>query len=453
MAVHVTVAYRILAATVKKRPTVGARALFRQTYRSLSRADHTPKGDSKAKLTSRSTRNVPKSEDTLQPPAAAVTSKTLAKQSSLEPQLPLVERLTILYNESSGEKELSSLKDAVSAASRQFDKAVQAVHAARHAVDVATSSYDAINKDHNALLMRRESWDGNDAMKFADLTVEETAARKALVEAREALRRAEDEVSVKQVNYIDAMRKRYHEEQIWQDKWRVLGTYGTWGLIGLNTVIFIGGQIFHFRREAGRLKRIEDLIRESNSAGGSAESIGEVADSARARAFGTMQQEQPSNDIADVVQAEGSEGDIEDTTGMANNHHDQEKDADIVEEEPLVYNDVTCPSDAEIDGVMHKIRRSRAFHRARTWLQSMSSSRKGGAGTDGTNDTTATARKAEGSEGKSRLQEHILHASATASATISNAAEEIHWPSAAAGALASAVCILLVIPLSGVSRR
>jgi len=41
----------------------------------------------------------------------------------------------------------------------------------------------------------------------------------------------------------------------------VLGTYGTWGLIGLNTAIFATGQLFNQRREEERLQKIEDLIR------------------------------------------------------------------------------------------------------------------------------------------------------------------------------------------------
>ena len=121
-------------------------------------------------------------------------------------------------------------------------------------LEKATTTYDDVNKRHSALLMRRDSWDADDATAFATLTAEEVEARKALAAARAALRRAEEDVSSRQVDYIDAMRRRYHEEQMWQDRWRVLGTYGTWTLIGLNSVIFLGGQFFHYRRETSRLK-------------------------------------------------------------------------------------------------------------------------------------------------------------------------------------------------------
>ena len=137
-------------------------------------------------------------------------------------------RLTALYNESSGENELSLLKQHVTTASRQFDDGVRTVQTARLALEKATTTYDDVNKRHSALMMRRDSWDSDDATAFATLTAEEVQARKALATARAALRGAEEDVSSRQVDYIDAMRRRYHEEQMWQDRWRVVGTYGTW---------------------------------------------------------------------------------------------------------------------------------------------------------------------------------------------------------------------------------
>eukprot|EP00562_Extubocellulus_spinifer_P018890 CAMPEP_0178601730 /NCGR_PEP_ID=MMETSP0697-20121206/34548_1 /TAXON_ID=265572 /ORGANISM="Extubocellulus spinifer, Strain CCMP396" /LENGTH=146 /DNA_ID=CAMNT_0020239817 /DNA_START=1 /DNA_END=439 /DNA_ORIENTATION=- len=71
---------------------------------------------------------------------------------------------------------------------------------------------------------------------------------------------------------MDAMRKRYHEEQIWNDRWRVLGVYGTWGLIALNSVLFLG-----VLEGGGEIEADEDLIvAERGSVGGG--SIGVVGD-------------------------------------------------------------------------------------------------------------------------------------------------------------------------------
>lgn len=167
------------------------------------------------------------------------------------------------WEESSGQRELDRLKVAVQSKSSQFDAAVENVQTCRTAVEDAQRSHDDLTKVHAHLVMRREQWDQSDAAAFVDCTAREVRSRTALAQARDALRKAEDDASRQQRDYMDAMRQRYHEEQMWQEKWRMLGTYGTWCLIGLNSVVFLGSQLFHMRRESNRLKSIEVLISEN----------------------------------------------------------------------------------------------------------------------------------------------------------------------------------------------
>jgi len=170
------------------------------------------------------------------------------------------DRLYSSWAELSGEVELSRLKSAVADCSTQFDNAVRLVSAKRIEVDEAHRLHDDAQKNYSKLMMKRDHWDASDAALFIQLTSEEVTCRQQLQNARESLRMAEDGAGRYQRDYMDAMRRRYHEEQMWQDKWRVAGTFGTWSLIGLNTIIFMGGQYFHIRREKGRLEAIEDLI-------------------------------------------------------------------------------------------------------------------------------------------------------------------------------------------------
>lgn len=57
---------------------------------------------------------------------------------------------------------------------------------------------------------------------------------------------------------------RYHEEQIWSDKIRRMSTWGTWGLMGVNVLLFL---VFQFGFEPWRRKRLvrgfEDKVREA----------------------------------------------------------------------------------------------------------------------------------------------------------------------------------------------
>eukprot|EP00550_Attheya_septentrionalis_P003279 CAMPEP_0198289766 /NCGR_PEP_ID=MMETSP1449-20131203/7854_1 /TAXON_ID=420275 /ORGANISM="Attheya septentrionalis, Strain CCMP2084" /LENGTH=381 /DNA_ID=CAMNT_0043988153 /DNA_START=28 /DNA_END=1170 /DNA_ORIENTATION=+ len=182
-----------------------------------------------------------------------------SQDSFVQPQL---EKLYNIWNESSGTAEISVLKEKVAHASKQFDKSTRGVTESRRELDKNMLAYDEVHGRHGSMLRLRDKWDNNDAMEFAELVGKEVQVRKEVERTRENLRQAEENVGRWQVEHMDAMRKRYHEEQIWQDKWRVLGTYGTWVLIGLNSVVFLGSQFFHQKREVGRLKAIQDLINE-----------------------------------------------------------------------------------------------------------------------------------------------------------------------------------------------
>jgi hypothetical protein len=191
-----------------------------------------------------------------------------AGPSLLDPATPLLgqepvtklHQLYSLWGEYSGDHELNRLKNAVTDCSTRFDDAVRLVSAKRLEVENAQRLHDETQKRYSQLMMKRDQWDAADAALFVEVTSQEVNGRQLLQNARESLRKAEDDSGLYQRDYMDAMRRRYHEEQMWQDKWRVAGTFGTWSLIGLNSIIFMGGQYFHIKREKGRLQAIEDLI-------------------------------------------------------------------------------------------------------------------------------------------------------------------------------------------------
>ena len=382
-------------------------------------------------------------------PDNVAADNTLATKST-SPEISghsLFGRLTALYNENSGENELSLLKQHVTTASRQFDDAVRTVQTARLALERATSTYDDVNKRHSALLMRRDQWDADDATAFATLTAEEVQARKALAAAREALRKAEDDVSSRQVDYIDAMRRRYHEEQIWQDRWRVLGTYGTWTLIGLNSIIFLGGQVFHYQREATRLKRIEDLIRDSNSPGrvdDSRREIEAIVDGDKANEAAAVSEENEQAGENDIVVLEVDPKSATDSNADNQETRMNADDTDVVGEDDadtLVYNDITCPSDAECSDLMERLKKSRFAQRVRNVVVSISEKAKASTrGLESESNDIGDNKKGEG------VGTDIV---ANVSQALNASVEEVHWPSAAFGAVASAVGILLICTVSG----
>ena len=170
-----------------------------------------------------------------------------------------------LWSERSGTSEIYALKESVNEAGAAFDMASATVTTNRKNLDGALRKWERASGQHLQLLQRRESWTPEDAQRFADFVSLEITSRAELEQARHDLGRSEELLTKSQLDYINKMRRRYHEEQIWQDQWRVLGTYGTWTLIVLNSCVFLGSQFFQKRREQDRTETIERLIRESRS--------------------------------------------------------------------------------------------------------------------------------------------------------------------------------------------
>jgi len=169
------------------------------------------------------------------------------------------------WNEHSGTHEISKLKELVHNSSLKFDKQQRLVADARKAVDHALSAWEDSQIKHAQLMQVREKWTPAQALEFAKLLEKEVQVRSNLEQAKKDLAEKETHQSKLQIDYMNNLRKRYHEEQIWTDKWRILSTYGTWGLIALNSVVFLISQYLFRVRERSRMKDFEALLKETLS--------------------------------------------------------------------------------------------------------------------------------------------------------------------------------------------
>ena len=165
-----------------------------------------------------------------------------------------------LWQDTSGTAEITELKMAVSQASHDFDVATAQVTTARRKADETLLEYERVSSHHTSLLQHRDAWTETEANEFPKVVAKEVSTRQVLQQARQSLQDAEQRLSHCQLEYMNAMRRRYHEEQIWQDKWRILGIYGTWSLIVLNSAVFLLSQYFYHLRERNKLLRMETMI-------------------------------------------------------------------------------------------------------------------------------------------------------------------------------------------------
>jgi hypothetical protein len=188
------------------------------------------------------------------------TKQEQQQDADIKPSFSVIQKALTIISETSGEKEISYLKQQVNDISQEFDKVTQQVTFIRMQTSKLQSKYEDLQKEHLQLMMRRDSWSEVDIQRFADITGSEVHTKRELDHSRIQLKQFEDLQEKTKKEYMDAVRKRYHEEQLWQDKWRVISTYGTWILIGINSIVFIGGQMLHQRREGERIRILSNLI-------------------------------------------------------------------------------------------------------------------------------------------------------------------------------------------------
>ena len=127
------------------------------------------------------------------------------------------------------------------------------LQAAREAYSTAISQRSGSQREVNELLQRKHAWTPNDLERFTALYRSDHANEQAETAAQDNLlaveRRAEDAAARLSASIL----ARYHEEQIWSDKIRRMSTWGTWGLMGVNILLFL---VFQIGVEPWRRKRL-----------------------------------------------------------------------------------------------------------------------------------------------------------------------------------------------------
>ena len=190
--------------------------------------------------------------------AAATTTETTT--TALPPWL---NRCLNLWDQESGTKEILQLKTIVNESSIAFDTKQRQVAKARTTLDNALQTFEQSQIQHTELLQSRDRWKPKQALEFAKNLEKEVTIRQELEVAKQNVSRLESESLASMNSYMNALRKRYHEEQLWADKWRIYSTYMTWGLIVFNSVVFLISQYMLRMRENQRMTDIKGLLEQS----------------------------------------------------------------------------------------------------------------------------------------------------------------------------------------------
>ncbi|RYP75643.1 hypothetical protein DL770_007376 [Monosporascus sp. CRB-9-2] len=167
-------------------------------------------------------------------------------------------------NDLTGYSGIETLKSEISGLEASLAAAQQSLHAARAAYKAAVSGRAATQREVTTLLARQKTWTPADFERFTHLYRQDYELEASVADTAAELERAEQEAERAARDLSTAILARYHEEQIWSDKIRRMSTWGTWGLMGVNVLLFL---VFQFGAEPWRRARLvrgfEQKVREA----------------------------------------------------------------------------------------------------------------------------------------------------------------------------------------------
>ncbi|KAF7531715.1 hypothetical protein G7Z17_g13707 [Cylindrodendrum hubeiense] len=127
------------------------------------------------------------------------------------------------------------------------------VRNARQAYKTANTKRAATQREVTTLLARKDTWSPFDLERFTQLYRTDHVLEGEVVASQETLTEAEVEEQSLSQRLNAGILKRYHEEQIWSDRIRRASTWGTWGLMGMNFLLFV---VLQFVAEPWKRRRL-----------------------------------------------------------------------------------------------------------------------------------------------------------------------------------------------------
>lgn len=167
-------------------------------------------------------------------------------------------------NDLTGYSGIEALKSRITTLENRVQEAQEAVRSSRLTYKTTVADRAATQREVTTLLARKDTWTPTDLERFTALYRMDHSNEQAVQESATRLADAEREAEHAASKLSSSILSRYHEEQIWSDKIRRMSTWGTWGLMGVNVLLFL---VFQFGFEPWRRRRLvhgfEEKVREA----------------------------------------------------------------------------------------------------------------------------------------------------------------------------------------------
>ncbi|KAG9245007.1 mitochondrion biogenesis protein-like protein [Calycina marina] len=156
-------------------------------------------------------------------------------------------------NDLTGYSGIEALKQRITDLEGHVQTSQDNVRNARIAYKTTVAVRATTQKEVTTLMARKDSWTPIDLERFTSLYRMDHSNEQAVQDAATKLADSEREVEQAASSLSSSILSRYHEEQIWSDKIRRMSTWGTWGLMGVNILLFF---VFQFGFEPWRRSRL-----------------------------------------------------------------------------------------------------------------------------------------------------------------------------------------------------
>ncbi|GAB0132449.1 hypothetical protein EsDP_00000884 [Epichloe bromicola] len=156
-------------------------------------------------------------------------------------------------NDITGYSAIEAIKKENETIEVQLAAAHARVRSARQAYKSSNTKRATTQREVTTLLARKDTWSPADLERFTELYRTDHVLEGEVAKAQESLTESETEEQSLSQRLNAGILKRYHEEQIWSDRIRRASTWGTWGLMGMNFLLFV---VLQFFAEPWRRRRL-----------------------------------------------------------------------------------------------------------------------------------------------------------------------------------------------------
>ena len=114
-------------------------------------------------------------------------------------------------------------------------------------------------RELNTLLQRKHVWTEDDVNRFTELYKNEMRLEGSESSLKQSMQSMEKNLDSLHLELMNAIRERYQQEQLWSDKIRKFSSYGTFGLLAFNLILFISIQFVFEPKKKKKL--IDEVVR------------------------------------------------------------------------------------------------------------------------------------------------------------------------------------------------